>query len=83
MLQWRMRDLEAETCRRLIAWEDEKHYSATGAAKVMTQSDERDTVDALALATLFKTLDSLDGDLALMEEWLQDYALAFPRPFHV
>jgi hypothetical protein len=87
LLQFRMRDLEAETCRRLIAWEDEKHYSSTGGAKLMSgnsskassmhsMDDERDTVDALALASLFKTLDSLDGDLALMEEWLQDRAAA-------
>jgi Exocyst complex component Sec3 len=87
LLQFRMRDLEAETCRRLIAWEDEKHYSSTGAAKLMSGNsskassmqsldDARDTVDALALASLFKTLDSLDGDLALMEEWLQDRAAA-------
>ena len=28
LLQKRMRDLEAETCRRLIAWEDEKYGKA-------------------------------------------------------
>jgi hypothetical protein len=29
-LQSRMRDLEAKTCHRLIAWEDERHYSLMG-----------------------------------------------------
>jgi hypothetical protein len=76
MLQWRMRDLEAETCRRLIAWEDEKHYSVTGKSKFLGQTDERDSVDALALASLFKTLETLDGELQEMEEWLQERAAA-------
>lgn len=76
MLQWRMRDLEAETCRRLIAWEDEKHHSAKGKSTFFGKTDERDTVDALALASLFKTLESLDLELQLMEDWLQDRAIA-------
>ena len=76
MLQMRMRDLEAETCRRLIAWEDEKHYSVTGEAKLHTNTDERDTVDALALASLFKTLEALDTELQGMEDWLQERAAA-------
>jgi hypothetical protein len=76
MLQERMRDLEAETCRRLIAWEDEKHLSTTGGAKLFTKSDERDTVDALALASLFKTLEALDSDLEDLENWLQARAAA-------
>jgi hypothetical protein len=80
MLQSRMRDLEAETCRRLIAWEDEKQLSSSSAtnaaSKLHGASDARDTVDALALASLFKTLESLDGELRSMEEWLQDRAAA-------
>ncbi|KAL7566922.1 hypothetical protein ACA910_008645 [Epithemia clementina (nom. ined.)] len=77
MLQMRMRDLEAETCRRLIAWEDEKHYSSSGGAKVMSNPfDDRETVDALALASLFKMLDSLDQELEQMEYWLQERAAA-------
>jgi hypothetical protein len=76
MLQSRMRDLEAETCRRLIAWEDEKHSSLGGRAKLHDVSDARDTVDALALASLFKTLESLDAELKAMEDWLQDRAAA-------
>jgi hypothetical protein len=75
MLHMRMRDLEAETCRRLIAWEDEKHFSARQ-AKLFTSSDDRDTVDALALASLFKTLESLDTELQSMEVWLQERAAA-------
>ena len=71
ILQKKMRDLEAETCRRLIAWEDEKHYSITGSAPDHAQ---RDTVDALSLAALFNTLDLLDGELGDMEEWLQGRA---------
>lgn len=76
MLQSRMRDLEAETCRRLIAWEDEKHLSLVGRAKLHDDTDARDTVDALALASLFKTLESLDSELKAMEDWLQDRAAA-------
>jgi hypothetical protein len=76
MLQMRMRDLEAETCRRLIAWEDEKKQSSKDKATFMGSSDDRDTVDALALASLFKTLESLDSDLLLMEDWLQERAAA-------
>jgi hypothetical protein len=78
VLQARMRDLEAETCRRLIAWEDEKHlsFNATARSKLHDASDSRDTVDALALASLFKTLESLDSELQAMEEFLQDRAAA-------
>ena len=75
-LQLRMRDLEAETCRRLIAWEDEKHISVEDRTKLHDISDARDTVDALALASLFKTLESLDNELKAMEDWLQDRAAA-------
>jgi len=73
VLQRRMRDLEAETCRRLIAWEDEKHYSVTGHAGPLAN---RDTVDALSLQHLFTTLESLDSELAEMEGWLADRVLA-------
>ena len=76
MLQLRMRDLEAETCRRLIAWEDEKHYSSSGGSNVMSSGDDRDSVDALALATLFKMLETLDSELVEMEDWLQERAAA-------
>lgn len=76
MLHSRMRDLEAETCRRLIAWEDEKNLSVSGQSQLHTDTDSRDTVDALALASLFKTLESLDGELESMETWLQERAAA-------
>lgn len=77
-LQERMRDLEAETCRRLIAWEDEKHLSRSGtkAEKNSMMVDERDSVDQLALASLFQTLESLDTELLGMEEWLQQRVAA-------
>lgn len=79
MLQGKMRDLEAETCRRLIAWEDEKHLSVSRNGRNIAlhdESDDRDTVDALALASLFKTLEALDSELLGMESWLQDRAAA-------
>jgi hypothetical protein len=76
VLQRRMRDLEAETCRRLIAWEDEKHFSVTGQAGLFAQNANRDTVDALSLAHLFTTLESLDRELSEMEDWLEDRVLA-------
>ena len=71
LLRNRMRMLEAETCRRLIAWEDEKVYSASGISP-----DRRDTVESLGLANLFSTLDSLEKELENMEEWLLDKAEA-------
>ena len=70
-LEERMQELEAETCRRLIAWEDEKHYSLMGQDFDMA---DRDSEDALSLAGLFKTLDSLDKELELMETWLHGRA---------
>jgi hypothetical protein len=76
VLQRRMRDLEAETCRRLIAWEDEKHFSVTGQAGIFAQNAQRDTVDALSLAHLFTTLESLDKELCEMEDWLEERVLA-------
>jgi len=71
LLQKRMRDLEAETCRRLIAWEDEKKYSVNGNAPV-----KRDTMEAQSLSSLFQTLDNLDKELEDMEDWLSDKAAA-------
>ena len=68
-LQDRMRKLEAETCMRLIAWEDEKHYSLMGQSHM-----ERETEDGMSLGKLFKTLDLLDRDLRIMEEWLHERA---------
>jgi hypothetical protein len=76
VLQRRMRDLEAETCRRLIAWEDEKHYSVTGQSSIFSKTAHRDTVDALSLAHLFTTLESLDKELVEMEDWLEERVLA-------
>jgi Exocyst complex component Sec3 len=68
-LQDRMRELEAETCMRLIAWEDEKHYSV-----VKQNPYERDSEDAMSLGNLFRTLDLLDKELGQMEVWLHDRA---------
>lgn len=68
-LQDRMRELEAETCMRLIAWEDEKHYSV-----VKKNPYERDSEDAMSLGNLFRTLDLLDKELEEMEIWLHDRA---------
>lgn len=70
VLQRRMRDLEAETCRRLIAWEDEKHHSITGQTSMFSSSD------ALSLQDLFTTLDALDKELSEMEGWLDERVAA-------
>jgi len=75
VLQRRMRDLEAETCRRLIAWEDEKHYSVSSSS-LSSKTANRDSVDALSLASLFNTLDTLDKELQNMEHWLGERAAA-------
>jgi len=71
LLQKRKRDLETSSCHRLIAWEDEKYYAATG-----TSPRRRDSMEALSLVTLFETLDGLDQELDLMEDWLEDKARA-------
>ena len=76
MLQQRMRDLEAETCRRLISWEDEKYYSALGGRP--KQYDERGVLikttkeDAMSVNDLYVTLQNLDDELERMEEWIHD-----------
>ena len=72
MLQQRMRDLEAETCRRLISWEDEKYFSATGERPEGDSAVQND--NTLSLNDLFQTLQSLDDELEKMEEWIQDRA---------
>lgn len=74
MLQERMHDLEAETCRRLIAWEDEKYSSHLDKKGRESRQEGLDTVDALALASLFRMLESLDAELKSMEDWLQERA---------
>eukprot|EP00571_Detonula_confervacea_P010466 CAMPEP_0172305044 /NCGR_PEP_ID=MMETSP1058-20130122/6363_1 /TAXON_ID=83371 /ORGANISM="Detonula confervacea, Strain CCMP 353" /LENGTH=1564 /DNA_ID=CAMNT_0013016491 /DNA_START=221 /DNA_END=4915 /DNA_ORIENTATION=+ len=77
MLQQRMRDLEAETCRRLISWEDEKYYSALGEQQRPVfgeQVSEMKVVDAMSVNDLFKTLQNLDDELEQMESWIQDRA---------
>ena len=74
LLQKRMHDLEAETCRRLIAWEDEKHYNLIGQSSLFNTMAQRDTVDALSLASLFTTLNTLDVELKDMEAWLEERA---------
>lgn len=74
LLQRRMHDLEAETCRRLIAWEDEKHYNLIGQSSLFNTMAQRDTVDALSLASLFTTLKTLDAELKDMEAWLMERA---------
>lgn len=72
MLQQRMRDLEAETCRRLISWEDEKYFSATGERPEGDEGAQND--NSLSLNDLFVTLQSLDEELEKMELWIQDRA---------
>jgi chromosome segregation ATPase len=82
LLQQRMRDLEAETCRRLIDWEDEKQFSLSGESKDAVGSDlsldgesrparRSRNADNISLASLFHTLDGLDYELSSMEKWLE------------
>jgi len=61
LLQKKMRELESETCRRLIAWEDERSS---------TSKQKRDCADTLSLIKLSETLENLDTDLANMERYL-------------
>jgi hypothetical protein len=68
-LQDRMRELEAETCMRLIAWEDEKHLSIIGRNPMAA-----DTEESMSLGNLFRTLDLLDMELEKMEGWLHERA---------
>jgi hypothetical protein len=76
LLQKRMRDLEAETCRRLISWEDEKYYSASGERPVgnLSGQGKENTVDVMSLNDLHDTLQSLDDELEKMEYWIEERA---------
>jgi hypothetical protein len=76
LLQQTMRDLEAETCRRLISWEDEKYYSALGEQRpALTSGDKSNTtVNTMSVNDLFMTLQRLDDELEQMELWIQDRA---------
>ena len=76
ILQQTMRNLEAETCRRLISWEDEKYYSALGEQRPAVSYGEKSniTVNTMSLNELFMTLQRLDEELEQMELWIQDRA---------
>ena len=75
LLQKQMRDLEAETCRRLISWEDEKYYSASGERSGGNQSGQgKETRDVMSLNDLHDTLQSLDDELEKMEYWIEERA---------
>ena len=88
LLNKRMRELEAETCRRLIRWEDEKYSSAIGerGPKLLgngsgttqatgTGSDGvKNAIDAMSVNDLYNTLQKLDEELELMESWIEDRA---------
>ena len=64
-LHTRMRQLESNACRRLIAWEDEKNRTrAIGTGEIDN--------DSQSLLELYKTLDSLDQELLQMQRWLQE-----------
>ncbi len=76
ILQQTMRNLEAETCRRLILWEDEKYYSALGEQRPTVSYGENSniTVNTMSLNELFMTLQRLDEELEQMEFWIEDRA---------
>ncbi|KAL7491178.1 hypothetical protein ACHAWT_000608 [Skeletonema menzelii] len=75
LLQKRMRDLEAETCRRLISWEDEKYYSASGERPGGNLSGQgKESLDLMSLNDLHNTLQSLDDELEKMEYWIDERA---------
>lgn len=76
LLQKRMRDLEAETCRRLISWEDEKYYSASGERQVGNPSRQakENTLDVMSINDLHDTLQRLDDELQKMECWIDERA---------
>jgi hypothetical protein len=62
-----MRDLEAETYRRLIAWEDEKKYSISGNAPT-----RRDTMEAQ------KSFKPISPDIgASLKIWKNGYRARF------
>jgi hypothetical protein len=87
LLNQRMRELEAETCRRLIRWEDEKYSSAMGERGLTIGSGgtggeaadgsgdgAKNAVDAMSVNDLYNTLQNLDDELELMESWIEDRA---------
>jgi len=61
-----MRDLEAETYRRLIAWEDEKKYFISGNAPT-----RRDTMEA---QKSFKSISDIGASLKI---WKNGYRARF------
>mmetsp|Transcript_19589 Transcript_19589/g.22520 ORF Transcript_19589/g.22520 Transcript_19589/m.22520 type:complete len:1448 (+) Transcript_19589:302-4645(+) len=79
-LQKRMRDLEVDACRRLIAWEDEKQQTSglhdPPNPASASQPPAAMNPDAMSLVSLFATLDQLDAELVMMEEWLTKKATA-------
>ena len=75
LLQRKMRDLEAEACRRLIAWEDEKDEDNNDTSFTSALS-RNDSVDAMSLMKLADTLENLDVELNSMEKWLEERSKA-------
>ena len=62
-LHSRMRELESNACRRLIAWEDEKNRSRIVGNNTVDN-------DSQSLLELHETLDHLDKELLSMQKWL-------------
>jgi len=69
LLQRRMRDLESDACRRLIAWEDEKNRTRATNNKATLDNDSMSLVD------LYNSLEKLDAELVEMHTWLSERAV--------
>jgi hypothetical protein len=82
LLHKQTRELEAEMCRRLIAWEDEKYSSLTltglGNLPPVSVSSGKDSI---SLLSLLQVLDKLDLELKDMELWLEDKAKTLKPTF--
>lgn len=69
LLKGRMRDLESDACRRLIAWEDEKNRTRATSNKATLDNDSMSLVD------LYNSLENLDAELVEIHTWLSERAL--------
>lgn len=82
LLHKQTRNLEAEMCRRLIAWEDEKYSSLTlTGLGSFSSSSNIPGAESASLISLLQVLDKLDVELKDMEIWLEDKAKSLKPTF--
>jgi hypothetical protein len=81
LLHKQTRNLEAEMCRRLIAWEDEKYSSLTLTGLGSLSPSSIPGTESASLISLLQVLDRLEIELKDMEIWLEDKAKSLKPTF--